>query len=193
MASLDSNFLVKLIGTCKDDTCLCFVLEACLAGELFTIMQRQVRLPELTARFYCACVVMGFEAMHQQDIIYRDLKPENLLLSDTGYVKIADFGLAKMVPDKTWTVCGTPDYLAPEVVCGQGHGKGVDWWTLGVFLFEMLTGEPPFFDEDIMQTYQKIINSTIDFPPYISDQVRDFIRGLLHPKAAKRLGCGRGV
>ena len=190
LASLDSPFLVKMFGTCKDDSALCFVLEPCLAGELFSLMQRQIHLPELSARFYCACVINAFEAMHKAGIIYRDLKPENLLLANNGYVKVADFGLAKLVLERTWTVCGTPDYLAPEVVCGQGHGKGVDWWTLGVFLFEMLTGEPPFFDEDVMQTYQKIINSTVSFPNYISSTAQSFISELLQPKVAKRLGCG---
>lgn len=203
LAALDSPFLVKMVGTAKDDTCLCFVLEACLAGELFTVMQQQVRLSEASAKFYGACVILGFEFMHSRNIIYRDLKPENLMLGDNGYVKIADFGLAKQIQDRTFTVCGTPDYLAPEVVCGQGHGKGVDCmiilcvlmlfigWTLGVLLFEMMVGEPPFFDEDIMQTYQKIINAQCVFPSYLSPQGVDFLRNLLQPKAAKRLGCGR--
>ena len=191
LASLDSPFLVKLHGTAKDDTALCFVLEACLAGELFAVMQQQVRLSEASAKFYGACVILGFEYMHQRNIIYRDLKPENLMLGDNGYVKIADFGLAKQITDRTFTVCGTPDYLAPEVVCGQGHGKAVDWWTLGVLMFEMMVGEPPFFDEDIMQTYQKIINASVTFPGYLSPQAVDFLRNLLQPKPAKRLGCGR--
>eukprot|EP00455_Lapot_gusevi_P041130 TRINITY_DN473_c0_g1_i13.p1 TRINITY_DN473_c0_g1~~TRINITY_DN473_c0_g1_i13.p1 ORF type:complete len:798 (+),score=264.44 TRINITY_DN473_c0_g1_i13:86-2395(+) len=191
LAMLDSGFLVKLYGTCKDEACLCFVLEACLAGELFSIMQKQVRLHESAARFYVGCVVLGFESMHAKNIIYRDLKPENLMLADNGYLKIADFGLAKVVTDRTWTVCGTPDYLAPEVVCGQGHGKAVDWWTLGVFVYEMLVGEPPFFDEEIMQTYQKIISVSIEFPDYLSEAAVDLIRHLLNPKPSKRLGAGK--
>lgn len=110
-------------------------------------------------------------------------------MADNGYLKIADFGLSKKVPERTWTVCGTPDYLAPEIVCGQGHGKPVDWWTLGVFLYEMLVGETPFFDDDIMQTYQKIINCKLKFPEFVSPLAQSFITGLLQPKIAKRLGC----
>lgn len=102
---------------------------------------------EHTARFFAAGVILAFEYMHSKGIIYRDLKPENLLLDARGYLKITDFGFAKKVGDqRTWTLCGTPDYLAPEVVSGQGHGRGVDWWTLGILIYEMLASYPPFYD-----------------------------------------------
>ncbi len=99
----------------------------------------------------------AFEYLHSKNVIYRDLKPENLLLSSSGHLKITDFGFAKYVPDVTWTLCGTPDYLAPEIIQSKGYGKAVDWYSLGVLIFEMLAGYPPFFDEDHVRLYEKIL------------------------------------
>ena len=104
----------------------------------------------------CACC--------EQDFIYRDLKPENLLLDKQGFIKITDFGFAKRVAFKTYTLCGTPEYIAPEVLLNKGHGKGVDWWTLGILVFEMLAGEPPFVDDDPMGIYQQILAGKLTFP-----------------------------
>ena len=108
-----------------------FLLDACLGGDLFTILRARRYFDEETTRFYAASVVEAFDYLHKQNVIYRDLKPENLVLDSNGYLKVADFGFAKIARDKTFTLCGIPDYLAPEIVTGQGHGKGVDWWTLG--------------------------------------------------------------
>jgi len=131
--------------------------------------------------------------MHSKGIIYRDLKPENLLLTDKGYLKITDFGFAKKIKEKrTWTLCGTPDYLAPEVVSGQGHDRSVDWWTLGILIYEMLASYPPFYDEDPMKTYAKIMHGQVAFPMHFSKQAVDLIKRLLHPKPTKRLGVLKG-
>ena len=126
-------------ATYKDTHRLYFLLEVSLGGELFTVLRARQAFDEPTARFYAASVVLAFEYLHSRDIIYRDLKPENLMMTEEGFLRVTDFGFAKVIPDgRTYTLCGTPDYLAPEIVSGKGHGKGVDWWTLGIFLFEML-------------------------------------------------------
>jgi len=193
MAQLNHPFLIRLHATFKDRNCLYFLLEPSLGGELFSVLRAKTYFDEPTARFFAAGVVLAFEYMHSKGIIYRDLKPENLLLDSRGYLKITDFGFAKRVGDqRTWTLCGTPDYLAPEVVSGQGHGKGVDWWTLGILIYEMLASYPPFYDEDPMKTYAKIMHGQIAFPTHFSKNAVDLIRRLLHSKATKRLGVLKG-
>jgi len=193
MAQLNHFCLVRLFATFNDKNCLYFLLEPALGGELFSVLRAKTFFDETTARFYAAAVILAFEYMHSKGIIYRDLKPENLLLDEKGYLKITDFGFAKKVMDqRTWTLCGTPDYLAPEVVSGQGHGRGVDWWTLGILIYEMLASYPPFYDEDPMKTYAKIMQGQITFPMHFSKAAVDLIRRLLHSKATKRLGVLKG-
>lgn len=193
MMSLNHPFIIKLYQTYKDQNHLYFLLEPVLGGELFTYLREQNKFDEPQARFYAACVVSAFESMHEQEIIYRDLKPENLLIDASGYIKITDFGFAKKIVDgNTYTLCGTPDYLAPEIVAGQGHGKGVDWWTVGILIFEMLASYPPFYDEDPMKTYAKIMNGEIQYPPFISKSAESIIKKLLDRKSARRLGVGKG-
>ena len=192
MVALRHPFLIRLYSTYKDANAIFFLLEPCLGGELFTILRSRQSFNEQTAQFYAACVVSAFEYMHSKNIVYRDLKPENLLLDDKGYIKITDFGFAKVVTDRTFTLCGTPDYLAPEVVSGQGHGKGVDWWCLGILIFEMLASYPPFYDEDPMRTYSKIMHGQYACPKHFSADAVDLIKKLLHPKPTKRLGVIKG-
>lgn len=102
--------------------------------------------------------------MHAKDIVYRDLKPENIMMGEDGYLKMIDFGFAKVVTKRTFTICGTPEYIAPEILLNQGHGKPVDWWCLGVLVYEMLAGFPPFQDDDPMNIYRKIINTKPKYP-----------------------------
>jgi len=192
MDQMNNQFLVNLHCTYKDKLRVYFLLDVCLGGELFTILRSRRYFNEPTARFYAASVCEGFDYMHSMDIIYRDLKPENLVLDSRGYLKIADFGFAKKINDKTYTLCGTPDYLCPEIVTGQGHGKGCDWWTLGILIYEMLASFPPFVADEPIETYRKIIRGRIRFPRYFSQEVRDLIRGLLHNKPTRRLGVLRG-
>ena len=127
----------------------------------------------------------------RQNVIYRDLKPENLLLDAKGYVKVCDFGFAKRIKDRTWTLCGTPEYLAPEIIRSKGHGKGVDWWALGVLVYEMAAGFPPYCGDSAMQTYKLILEGVLEFPRSITHNTKDLVRRLLHPSVAKRLGCLR--
>jgi protein kinase A len=102
--------------------------------------------------------------LHSKEVVYRDLKPENIMMGDDGYLKMIDFGFAKIVTKRTFTICGTPEYIAPEILLNQGHGKPVDWWTLGILVYEMLAGFPPFQDEDPMNIYRKIINTKPKYP-----------------------------
>jgi len=192
MEKMNNPFLVNLRGTYKDKYKVYFLLDVCLGGELFTILRRRRYFNEATSKFYAGCVVEAFDYMHSRRIIYRDLKPENLVLDDQGYLKVTDFGFAKVVKDKTFTLCGTPDYLAPEIVTGQGHGKGVDWWTLGILIYEMLASFPPFFDDEPIETYRKIIKCRLKFPRYFSHEAKELIKSLLRAKPTKRLGVLRG-
>lgn len=129
-----------------------------------------------------------FEYLHAKDIVYRDLKPENLLITRYGYLKLTDFGFAKVIEGRTFTLCGTPEYLAPEVVLNRGHGKPVDWWTLGILIYEMIVGYPPFFDENALDIYQRILAGKITFPRFFSREARSLVKRLLTHDLTRRYG-----
>jgi serine/threonine protein kinase len=189
LACLDHPFIVKLAGTFQDKKYLYMVLEYIVGGEFFTHLRKAGRFENPVAKFYAAQIVTVFEYLHNQDFIYRDLKPENLLLDVEGYVKITDFGFAKRVAFKTYTLCGTPEYIAPEVLLNKGHGKGVDWWTLGILIFEMLGGQPPFVDDDPMGIYQQILAGKVNFPRFFERNAKNLIKKLLTADLTKRFGC----
>merc|ERR1711972_761360 len=130
------------------------------------------------AKFYTAGTVFAFEHLHAKKIIFRDLKPENLLLNEKGEVKLTDMGLAKVVVGKTYTTCGTPDYFAPELIASKGHTDAVDWWTLGILTFELLSGHPPFESATPMQIYQKVSRgiNKVQFPKKCKGDVESFIK-----------------
>lgn len=141
------------------------VLELINGGELFTYLRSVECLPTDQCKFYAATVTSCFEYLHQKNIIFRDLKPENLLIGNDGYLRLTDFGFAKILNEgRTFTICGTPEYIAPEVILNQGHGKAVDWWTLGVLIYEMHAGIDPFSDDDAMGIYKNILKGKVCFP-----------------------------
>ncbi|KAJ1565499.1 camp-dependent protein kinase catalytic subunit [Cladochytrium tenue] len=192
LEKLDFPFLVSMLGTFQDSANIYFVLEYVQGGELFSYLRRCGRFPNNVARFYAAEVVLAFEYLHNRDIIYRDLKPENLLIDAAGHIKITDFGFAKHVPDVTWTLCGTPDYLAPEIIQSKGYGRAVDWWALGILIYEMLAGHPPFYDEDHFKLYEKILACRPKFPPHFDPMAKDLVKRLLTADLSKRYGNLRG-
>jgi len=133
-----------------------------------------------------------FEYLHSKNIIYRDLKPENILIDKTGYLKLTDFGFAKYCEGRTYTLCGTPEYLAPEILLNKGHGKPVDWWTFGVLLYEMNAGIDPFNDEDPMLIYQKILKGKIKFPSSFNSNAKSLVKHMLEADLSKRYGNLKG-
>ena len=157
-------------------------------GELFSYLRRAPYFPVSTALFFSAEIVSAFSYLHSLNIVYRDLKPENILLDKAGHVVITDFGFAKKVPDRTWTLCGTPEYLAPEIIQSKGHNKAVDWWALGILIYEMLAGYPPFWDENTNVIYEKIVEGEIAWHTQVEGLAKDMISKLLEKDSTKRLG-----
>ncbi|KAI0011803.1 Pkinase-domain-containing protein [Xylariaceae sp. FL0662B] len=182
-------FLITLWGTFQDPRNLYMVMDFVEGGELFSLLRKSGRFPNPVAKFYAAEVTLALEYLHSRNIIYRDLKPENLLLDRHGHLKITDFGFAKRVPDKTWTLCGTPDYLAPEVVSNKGYNKSVDWWSLGILIYEMLCGFTPFWDAGSpMKIYENILRGKVKYPAYIHPDAQNLLELLITPDLTKRLG-----
>uniref|UniRef100_A0ABD2XEI8 cGMP-dependent protein kinase n=1 Tax=Trichogramma kaykai TaxID=54128 RepID=A0ABD2XEI8_9HYME len=196
MSESDSDFIVKMFKTFRDQKYLYMLMEACLGGELWTILRDKGHFDDATTRFYTACVVDAFEYLHSRNIIYRDLKPENLLLDSQGYVKLVDFGFAKRLENgrKTWTFCGTPEYVAPEIILNKGHDVSADVWSLGVLMFELLTGTPPFTGSDPMKTYNMILKGidSVEFPRMITRNASYLIKRLCRDNPAERLGYQKG-
>jgi len=129
-----------------------------------------------------------FEYLHSKNIVYRDLKPENLLIAEDGYLKLTDFGFAKIVENRTYTLCGTPEYLAPEILLAKGHGKAVDWWTLGILIYELITGTDPFTDDDPMVIYKNILKGTVRFGKSFDKEAKSLVKHLLVADLSKRYG-----
>ncbi|EKM55629.1 uncharacterized protein PHACADRAFT_256376 [Phanerochaete carnosa HHB-10118-sp] len=181
-------FIVDLYATFQDSLNIYMLLSYVPGGELFTHLRRAQRFTPDVTRFYLANIILALKYLHSFNIIYRDLKPENLLLDSRGYLRLTDFGFAKIVDDRTWTLCGTPEYLAPEIIQSDGHGKAADWWACGILAYEMMVGYPPFFDETAYGIYEKILKGKIHWPRDMDRLSRDIIKAFLHPDRSKRLG-----
>jgi len=191
----NSLFIIRLYETYNSDQTLYFLMEAALGGELYATYNKKGFFgKENFARFYMAGVVMAFEHLHSKKILYRDLKPENLLLDFKGNVKLTDMGLAKVCIGKAYAACGTPDYFAPELIASTGHTIAVDWWTLGILAFELLSGHPPFESSYPMQTYQKIMRgiNKVAFPPKCKGAAEDLIKALCRSEPSERLPLKKG-
>ncbi|WBY56952.1 cAMP-dependent protein kinase catalytic subunit [Plasmodium yoelii yoelii] len=185
---INHPFCVKLYGSFKDESYLYLVLEFVIGGEFFTFLRRNKRFPNDVGCFYAAQIVLIFEYLQSLNIVYRDLKPENLLLDKDGFIKMTDFGFAKVVNTRTYTLCGTPEYIAPEILLNAGHGKAVDWWTLGIFIYEILVGYPPFYANEPLLIYQKILEGIIYFPKFLDNNCKHLMKKLLSHDLTKRYG-----
>ncbi|XP_072768170.1 cGMP-dependent protein kinase 1-like isoform X2 [Nerophis lumbriciformis] len=182
MSQTTCRFVVRLYHTFKDSKYLYLLMEACLGGELWTLLRDRGSFDDLTSRFYVACVLQALSYLHARGIVYRDLKPENLLVDSAGYAKLADFGFAKKMgfSKKTWTFCGTPEYVAPEVLLNKGHGLSADYC-------------PPFSGPDPMKIYSVILGGIglVEFPETVTEDASDLIKKLCRDKPKERLGSQR--
>jgi len=188
-------FILRLEATYQDKDSLYMLTEVAPGGEVFNMLAdtEDGIIEEPDTQFYAGCVVSALECMHSQRICYRDMKTENLMFDVDGYIKVIDLGFAKVVEGKTYTLCGTPEYMAPEVVLGKGHDIAVDYWALGILVYEMVCGETPFADDnmDNMKVCKNIVEADLIIPEDLTDEIADFIANLLERNATARLGARR--
>jgi serine/threonine protein kinase len=189
-------FCLKLCATMVDDDALYLLMEFLQGGDLFIkLCYEYGHFDQRTSKYYAACVLSAFSYLHAKSILYRDLKPENLVLDKLGTLKVVDFGMAKITKNRTFTVCGTPEYMSPEIVTGKGHHKGADYWALGVLAYELLNGVTPFAvapGAPPLKVYKKINRAKIKFPEGQDEEMPDavaFILFLLNKLEIKRGGC----
>lgn len=188
LAVVEHPFIIRMWGTFQDSNAVFMIMDYIEGGELFTLLRKSQRFPNPVSKFYAAEVCLALEYLHSHNIIYRDLKPENILLDRNGHIKLTDFGFSKEVNDVTYTLCGTPDYIAPEVVATKPYNISVDWWSFGILIFEMLSGYTPFYDSSPMKTYENILNGQIKYPDYFNKDALDLLQRLITKNLSERLG-----
>jgi len=199
----DHPFLVGMHYVFQTEPKIFFVMRFVRGGELFMHLRNATRFPEERAKFYAVQVALAIGHLHKKHIIYRDLKPENILMDEDGYICLTDFGLAKILTDnaQAFSFCGTPEYLAPEILNEKGHTFPVDWWALGILTYEMIVGFPPFYtgNSNNLKMYELIKKKPVYFPDparhkiKMSDECKDFITKLLEKDPANRLGTKEGI
>ena len=191
LSEIDHPFVIKFKGSFQTDKKLFFILEYCPGGELFNLLAKKRRFSEDQARFYSAQIILAIEHLHSKNIVYRDLKPENVLIDVEGYIRITDFGLSRQNVGNSHgarSICGTPEYLAPEIVMRLEYGKAVDWWTVGSIIYEMLVGAPPFYTENRQELFERIKFDIPQYPNSLSATAKNLIEGLLKKDPSKRYG-----
>lgn len=193
MMHANHPFLVKLEYAFATTDKIFFVMSYMRGGELFYHLRENKKFPEPRARFYACQIALALGHLHSSNIVYRDLKPENILMDDQGNVYLTDFGMAKFLPENgsTNSFCGTPEYLAPEIIACRGHGITADWWSYGILLYEMMVGIPPFYNQNVQLMYELIQHGELKFPTRqpLSPEAQDIIMKLLDRNPARRLGA----
>lgn len=196
MKHVHHPFIVGLKYSFVTNNSICFVMEFMKGGELFQHLKRIKRFSENQTKFVAACIILALGHLHNHDYIYRDLKPENVLFTEKGYAKLTDFGLAKCLKEESLatTFCGTPEYMSPEVILNRGCNRTVDWWALGILLYEMVYGIPPFYDKNVQQMYKNTVLRPLQFRNYakLSKEGKDFLTKLLAKNPNERLGFEAG-
>ncbi|XP_037110650.1 ribosomal protein S6 kinase beta-2-like isoform X1 [Syngnathus acus] len=187
-------FIVDLFYAFQTGGKLYLILEYLSGGELFMQLEKEGIFMEDTACFYLGEIILALGHLHSNGIIYRDLKPENVMLNHQGHIKLTDFGLCKEsihYGSVTHTFCGTIEYMAPEILTRSGHNRAVDWWSLGALMYDMMTGSPPFTAENRKKTIDKILKCKLNLPPYLTIDAKDLIKKLLKKNPAQRLGSSK--
>jgi tRNA A-37 threonylcarbamoyl transferase component Bud32 len=196
LQNLNYQFLVGMDFCFQTQERIYFAMNFIRGGELFSHLYKCKYFPEEKAKFYSAIVGLALEYLHTHGIVYRDIKPDNILIDEDGYLKLADFGMSKMLKDqeKAFSLCGTPEYFAPEIITREGHNKSADWWSYGILLYEMLYGIPPFYSKNTEKMFELITKAKLKFPQKIevSDDAKDLIKKLLVKNQDLRLGCEGG-
>ena len=196
LQNLNYQFLVGMVFCFQTQERIYFVMNFIRGGELFNHLHKCKYFPEEETKFYCAIIGLALEYLHTHGIVYRDIKPDNILIDEDGYLKLADFGMAKMLKDqeKAFSLCGTPEYFAPEIITREGHNKSADWWSYGILLYEMLYGIPPFYSKNTEKMFELITKAEIKYPKKIqvSENAKDLISKLLIKDQDLRLGADGG-
>ena len=184
-------FIVNLHGTVQNQTCIFFVLDFAIGGDLFDLIVSEGRLTKDVAMFYSGQIILALEYLHQKGVLFRDLKPENILIHEDGFVKLTDFTFAKKtnMKKRSFTMCGTPEYMAPEILLNFGYKGSVDYWSLGIILVQMLAGFSPFYDEDPQKIMSNIRSYNIKVPKNLDPASMDLICELLKFDGTERLGA----
>ena len=196
LEKLDYPFLVGMVFCFQTEERIYFIMPFVRGGELFQHLRNCRFFPEEKVKFYSAIIGLSLEYLHTHGIVYRDIKPENILIDEDGYLRLVDFGMAKVLQgdEKATSFCGTPEYLAPEIITGEGHNKSADWWSYGILMYEMFFGIPPFFCDNQEKMYQLITRAELRFPKKIniSDDAKDLLQKLLIKDQDERLGSKSG-
>lgn len=192
LQAIDFPFVVNMKSFFQDNTYLYFVMPFIAGGDMFSLLSTLKKFDEEKSKFYTSQVILALEYLHKCLLVYRDLKPENIMIDNKGNIKITDFGFCKRLnKERTWTMCGTPHYLAPEIINQKGYTMTADWWALGILIFEMNAGFPPFDSSYHLIIYEKILECELKFPSSFSKELRDLIKNIVIVDVTKRLGCMR--